>query len=202
MDVKERILKGADDAFMRYGIKSMTMDELSKNLGISKKTIYEHFDNKNDLVLSVIENHMIYEKKMMEEMRESSRDSIEEMVKVSKYIKASMSEINPSVILDLQKFYPKAWAYFQDHKDECITDCIKTNLIQGINEENYRKEINPDILSRLRVEQVQLGFDPSIFPRSEFSPFDVQIELMNHFFMGVVTPKGLELFNKYLNESV
>lgn len=200
--MKERILKGAEEAFMRYGIKSMTMDEISKNLGISKKTIYQYFQDKNELVLKVVESHMNDERTKMEKMSDEAENSIHEMVLVSRYMKSSIVDMNPSVIIDMQKFYPEAWSYFESHKHECITESIKKNLDKGISEGHYRPDINTEILSRFRVEQVSLGYDTGIFPRDLISPLEVQLELMNHFFMGVVTPKGLELFNKYLKENV
>lgn len=202
MEIKERILKGAEEAFMRYGIKTMTMDEISKNLGVSKKTIYQYFQDKNELVLKVLESHMLNERLKMEQMSRESENSIHEMVLVSSHMKRSVVDMNPSLILDMQKFYPEAWSYFETHKHECITQSIKKNLDRGIEEGYYRKDINTDILSRFRVEEVSVGFDSAVFSREHFSPVDVQMELMNHFLMGVVTPKGLELFNKYLIDNV
>jgi len=202
MDVRTKILTGAEEAFRRYGIKSMTMDDISRNLGISKKTIYQYFKNKNELVLLSLENHLNNEKVYFDQIGETSKDAVEQLVIMSRYMKQMLTQMNPSLLLDMQKFYPKAWEYFQDHKYECITDSLIKNLNKGIAEGNYREGINTEVLARFRVEQIQLGFDPHIYPIDKFSPMDVQLELMEHFIMGIITEKGLELFNKYMNENV
>lgn len=201
METKEKILAGAEELFMRYGIKSMTMDDIAKHLTVSKKTIYQHFKDKNDLVENVMENHMHHEQCHIAEIRNESSNAIEELFKISKFIKTMMMDMNPSIFLDLQKYHPDAWKYFQVHKHDCITSNILENLNWGVSEGYFREDINCEILALLRVEQIEFGFNPLIFSGNKFSILEVQMELLNHFIFGVVTPKGLELYNEYIQNN-
>lgn len=201
MDIRERILKGAEELFMRYGFKTMTMDDVAKHLSVSKKTIYLHFKDKNALVESVMENHMQFEQSAIIEIRKESANAIEELYKVSKFMKTMMMDMNPSVVIDLQKYHPKAWKYFSDHKHECITKNILENLNWGVTEGFYRKDLNCEILALLRVEQIEMGFNPSIFPSSKFTVLEVQMELLNHFVCGIVSKEGQKLYNEYIQNN-
>ena len=196
--MKEKILEGAEHLFMRYGIKSMTMDDIAKHLTVSKKTIYQHFSDKNALLESVMENHMKQEQLQIEQIRSESSNAIEELYKLSKYIKSMMMEMNASLIMDMQKYHPNAWKYFQVHKHDCITTNILMNLKWGIEEGYFRADMNCEILALLRVEQIELGFNTLIFSSPNYTIVDVQMELLNHFIYGIVTPKGLELYNEYI----
>lgn len=202
MDLKNRILKGSEELFMRYGIKAITMDEVASNLGVSKKTIYQHFSDKNHLVEQVLSTHMNNEKEVIDQITQSSNNAIDELFKMSRHIKSTLTSMNPTIFLDLQKFYPKAWEYFQEHKYECITESIRKNLDWGVDEGYYRSNFNSEVLSLFRVEQVQMAFNPMIFPSSKFAPYEVQMELFSHFIHGIVTQKGLDLYNEYTKENV
>jgi TetR/AcrR family transcriptional regulator, cholesterol catabolism regulator len=201
VEIREKILVGTEQLFMRYGIKSITMDDIAKHLTVSKKTIYQHFSDKNALVECVMANHMIQEQNDVEQIRLDSVNAIEELYKLSKYIRGMMMEMNASLIMDLQKYHPNAWKYFQEHKHDCITTNILTNLKWGIEEGFFRSEINCDILALLRVEQIEIGFNPMTFPGTKYSMLDVQMELLNHFIYGIVTQKGLELYNEYITNN-
>ena len=84
-----------------------------------------------------------------------------------------------------------------------IFKMIVDNLTRGIKEGNFRNDINIEILSRLRVEQVQICFDQKIFPRDQFEFKEVQMQIFDHFLFGIVTPKGKSLYEKYqLKKSV
>lgn len=197
METKDRILKGAEELFMRYGIKTMTMDDIAKHLGVSKKTIYLHVKDKNELVSEVILAHMEQERKSFEEIGARAENAIDELISFLRHVKTTMMDMNPSLIVDLKKNYPKAWRHFNEFKSECINNSIQKNLTWGKEEGYYRPEINSEILAISRMVQIESGLNPVVYPSNKFSVLEVQIELLNHFLMGIVTPKGLELFNKY-----
>jgi TetR/AcrR family transcriptional regulator, cholesterol catabolism regulator len=199
--MKERILTGAEELFMRYGIKSMTMDDVARHLSISKKTIYQHFTDKNELVYSVLKNHMDQEVCIIEEIKKESSDAIEEFYKMSKFMKQTFMDMNPSLIMDIQKYHPKSWQYFQEHKLDCFTQSMYDNLNWGIKEGYYRPEINVEILAVMRVETVEAGLKLQSFNGNKFSIVEVQLEMMNHFFHGIVTTKGLEKYNEYIQNN-
>lgn len=202
MPVRERILKTAVDLFWRYGVKSITMDDIAKELGISKKTIYQHFNDKDAIVKEVVEQELACEKIDIERLEAEASDPIEEVLRTSDYIQASFGTISPVLLHDLKKFHPKAWNLFQKHKYEHIIQSIADNLQRGIAMGLYRDTINVDVLARMRVEQIEMAFDPVIFPPQKFSMIDVHIQLIHHFLRGILTDKGFTLYNTYIDKSI
>ncbi len=201
METKDRLIQESDELFSRYGIKSVTMDDIAVNIGVSKKTIYQHFKDKNELVLEVLKVHMNREKNDLERIKEESSNAIQEVYLISKYLKEMFMKTNPSVLFDLKKYHSEAYEYFQNHKSECIESVIISNIESGILEGNYRSDFTPKIMARLRMTEIEGSFDPSNFPTSEFDFVEVQVQSFKHFVMGLATKKGEELFVFYANEN-
>ncbi len=197
MEVRERIITGSDELFLRYGIKSITMDDIASHLSISKKTIYQHFQDKDDLVITVTDAHMIREQSEIDAIIKESENAIDEMMRISQFIRANMVNMNPSVLFDLQKYHPKAFQKFAEHKEACIFKTVVDNMVKGKEQGYYRKEVNETILAKLRMEQIQLAFNPQVFPPTAFNLLEVQMEFFWHFVMGIVTPEGAQLIEQY-----
>jgi AcrR family transcriptional regulator len=197
VEIKTRIISGARELFFRYGVKSITMDEVAKNLGISKKTIYQFFKDKNELVYVVARDHMAETEGIMKKINEVATDPIDEVLKISQALRGIMQNMNPSLLFEIQKHHPKAWKAFTDHKEECIHSSLTQNLKSGIEKGLYRNEIDVEILSRLRLEEIQMAFNPLIFPASKFNIQKVQLQFIEHFLYGICTLKGHKLINKY-----
>jgi hypothetical protein len=124
---------------------------------------------------------------------------VDELMLVSQFFKANVQNINPAIIFDLQKYHPNAWQIFKDFKQNFILQHILRNLRKGVEEGLYREDIDVEVMARLRLEEVQLGFDNSVFPLAQFNIYDTQIQLLEHFIRGIVTEEGLALFNQYRN---
>lgn len=178
------------------------MDDIAKELGISKKTIYQHFNDKDAIVKEVVEQELACEKLDIDRLGAEASDPIEEVLRTSDYIQASFSTISPVLLHDLKKYHPKAWNLFQKHKHEHIIQGVIDNLQRGIEKGYYRHNINVDVLARMRVEQIEMGFDPAIFPPQKFSMIDVHVQLIHHFLRGILTDKGFTLYNTYVDKSV
>lgn len=200
--MKERILKAAVDLFWRYGVKSVTMDDIAKELGISKKTIYQHFNDKDAIVRDVVEREMRCEQHDMERLEAEASDPIDEVMRASDYIRASFATVSPVLLNDLKKYHPKAWALFQKHKHEHIIQGISGNLQRGIATGLYRNDIDVDVLARMRVEQIEMAFDPAIFPPQKFAIIEVHTQLIHHFLRGILTNQGFEIYNNYAEKSI
>jgi len=194
---KEKLLKGAEELFMKYGVRSISMDDIARHLSVSKKTLYHHFEDKDDLVCMVCKGHMQKEKKQFDTLRDGAVNAIDELARLSVYMRKDIENINPSLLFDLQKYHPKAWQVWLDFKHKVIRESMIRNLKQGIEEGYYRAEINPDVLATLRIESMQLAFDEQIFPHRNFSLADVQVQLFDHFVHGLVTEKGRKLYQRY-----
>ena len=105
MDIKQQILIKSMEMYMRYGIKSITMDDISRKLGISKKTLYQYVDNKGDLINKIFEIEMAKEKETVTKITEESKDAIDEILGIAKYVTQQLREYSPTIMYDLQKYY-------------------------------------------------------------------------------------------------
>ena len=196
-DVSNRILEGAMNLFNRYGVRSVTMDDVAREVSMSKKTLYQYFVNKDGLVTAVARYHMELERKAFFEIEERAENAIDALHQISQCMRKNIQDINPSMLYDLQKFHHDAWDLFLDFKNEFVRGHIEANLNKGIQEGCYRKEINVGILSKYRVEQVQMIFDQQIFPPEQFQFIEVQMQLLDHFIHGILTEKGRNHYQKY-----
>jgi AcrR family transcriptional regulator len=200
VDVKTKILKGAEELFMRYGVRSITMDEIARHLGISKKTLYQYYVDKDDIVASTTQDHLVNEKRQFDQIAEESVNSVEELVKLSHCLRENLKGMNPSLLFDLQKYHHKAWNIWIEFKTKFIRESVVRNIKRGIEQGLFRPELNPDILAVLRIETIQLGFDDQLFPRDKFNLPEVQMQILEHFIHGLLTDKGRKLFMKYRKE--
>ena len=108
LDIRESILEASYGLFHKYGIRSVSMDDIARELTISKKTIYQYFKDKDDLVSTVTKKQMDMERREIEEIEKSSVDAIDELAKMSVCVRKNLKEINPSLLFDLQKYHRKA----------------------------------------------------------------------------------------------
>lgn len=199
--VKERIIKEAFNLFWRYGIKSVTMDDIAKELGISKRTIYQHYPDKEAIVVLAVQQELDIQQYQMDKMDAENLNPIAEMIRASDYMRISLAHMNPVLFNDLKKYHPQAWDLFYKYKHQYIIKGIRDNLIKGQQMFLYRKDINVEILSLLRIEQVEMAFDPTIFPADRFNMMNVQMEFVHHFLRGILTESGFEYYTKYTEES-
>lgn len=196
-EVKQHIIGKAEELFLKYGIKSVTMDDIARELAISKKTIYQYFTDKNEIVNRVVHIYLEREKETMAEARRSAEDIIEECFLLSRCLRENHIRINPVVFWDMKKYYQKAWNLYQEYKNEIFFESIRQTLEKGIREGYFRESINPEILALLRLEQIQLIFNEDIFPRHKFNLYEIQEQLYNHFMYGLLTEKGKQAFEQY-----
>ena len=193
--MQDRIICTAEAMFMRFGIRSVTMDDIAKDLGISKKTIYHYFVDKDELVEKVTNHTLSNQFCKSEEIYGFAKNPIEEMILSTKMMREMLENVNGVLFYDMKKYYPASWQKYMEFKNEFL-DVVKRNLINGISEKVYRSEIDVDILSKLRVETVDLAFNIEYFPHNKYNLLKVQLESMDHFIRGIVTPEGLKIYEK------
>jgi AcrR family transcriptional regulator len=195
----ERIIQGGEDLFLTAGIKSVTMDDIARHLGISKKTIYHFFKDKNELVIALVKKKLQEDEDQMAAIISKSGNVIEEMINMMKCSEEIFSRINPIVIHDMQKYHPDAWKQFQIFKADVLVHTLEELLSKGIKQGYIRPDIDVKIIARMRVAQVELGFNTTQFPLAEFSPWKVQVQFLEHFSYGICTLKGYKLLDQYKN---
>jgi AcrR family transcriptional regulator len=200
LSTEKNILEGAKNLFMQFGLKSITMDDIARKVGVSKKTIYQFFSDKNSIVFKSVHEHFSEHRMEIENVLDNSKDAIESIYRISKCMKVQVEAINPTVLYDLQRYFPKAHKRFLEFKNTFIKDRMVKILEDGIESGYFRKEINPEILIIQRIEQVQLAFNNDIFPRDKFDFKEIHEQLFDHFLHGILTVKGKQKYNQYLNE--
>ncbi len=195
MTQTENLLTTARDFFMQYGIKSVSMDDLSSKLGISKKTLYQVVDNKEDLVMKVIENHIDIQNQEMEEIVSKNSDAIQEMLVFARYIIDLLKNLKPGVTYDLKKYYPTAWRKIEQLHMQTIDKIILTNIKKGIKEGVYRKNVNPEIISKLYLTQALQISDEQLFPLKKFKMESLIREFIAYHFYGIASLEGFKKLN-------
>ncbi|MCO4294528.1 TetR/AcrR family transcriptional regulator [Solitalea sp. MAHUQ-68] len=195
---RQRILEASYKLFSTYGVKSITMDDIARELAMSKKTIYLYYNDKDDLVTQLMSTVLKTHQDEMSSCELKSKDPIHEIFLMLDQIEKMLRPVNPSMFYDLQKYHSNAWSLFEEFKNEYMYNCILKNLKKGVDHGIYRKEINLEILAHTRVIQVSSVFNPLYYPSTRFNISDVQYQLTEHFMHGVATLKGHKLINKYL----
>lgn len=194
---EDRILNGARELFFKQGIRSITMDDIAEHLAISKKTIYTHYKDKDLIVKSMFHILIEQEHERMHQIRKISENPIDEIMRLMEHLGSFISQFNPAVFYDLQKFYPLVWAEFRVFREKEVMGFVEDNLRKGVKLELYRKEIKIKIIARLRIEMIYLGFDTDVFPINQYNHAEVQVALLDHFLHGIVTLKGNKMISKY-----
>lgn len=195
----ERIVSGSEELFLQAGIKSVTMDDIARHLGMSKKTIYQFFKDKDELVTALVKKKLQEDEDQMCAIISKSGNVIEEMISMMKCSEEIFSRINPIVVHDLQKYHPDAWRDFQRFKSDVLEQTLQQLLEKGIKQGYIRADIDVKVLAKMRVAQVEMGFNQQIYPVAEFNTWRVQYQLMEHFNYGICTLKGYKLLNQYKN---
>jgi AcrR family transcriptional regulator len=196
-ETKEKILEGTEALFMKYGIRSVTMDDIARHLSVSKKTLYQHFADKDDLVFKMSEMFLERNFEQYKQIESSSKNSIEELSRISVCMKRDMENMNPSMLFDLQKYHPKSWNLWSEHKVKIISESVVRNIKQGIADGFFRPEVNPEIMAITRVILIEGAFNAQEFPKDKFNFVDVQSQLFELFVYGLCTEKGRKLYQKY-----
>jgi AcrR family transcriptional regulator len=194
---KEKIQHKALELFRRYGIRSVTMDEIASQCGISKKTLYQHFEDKDSLVLSIVEALIEKSEGQCEADTHRCQNALHEIFLSMDMMRDLFEGVNPSMLYDLHKYHNRANARFQTHKQQFMAGLVKQNLERGIAEGLYRPEINVNIIVQLHLHTMALLFESDQFADSRISVYEWQTEMMLHYMYGLATPKGIKLIEKY-----
>jgi TetR/AcrR family transcriptional regulator, cholesterol catabolism regulator len=196
METKERILQKASALVTKYGIRTVTMDQVANEAGVSKKTIYLYYPDKEALIKEVLE-HDLNESKVQCTIDAKAPNAIIEAMQALDFMDKQMHELNPLILFELQKYFPKLYQIFLDFKEQFLFNVIKTNLERGIKEGLYRPEVDVDIMAKFRVESSLMVFNTDLYPDKQFDLKHVLHQLFDHFIRGLVTAKGFTIIEKY-----
>lgn len=187
--------------FMRLGIKSLTMDEIARQLGVSKKTLYKYASDKKELVTKAVRLAIDEEECVLSEMHKAEGSAIDKIFAINIMISEKLQSIQPAVIFDMQKYYPEAWAIMEEHKCVFIHNQIKENLEEGIKQGLYRKNMDPELVARIYVTLINSIFDSPIYPSSNHSFKEMHTEVVRYHLRGITNEKGAEYMQQLFNNT-
>ncbi len=197
---KQHIISESIQLFLKFGVKSLTMEDIARKLGISKKTLYAHVKDKEDLLLQAVVLFGKFEDKQLSEICSRGLNAIDESLEIKKWVLDMIQNIHPSVAYDIEKFHPAVSKRMKTSRHENVYRSIFQNIVKGQKEGLYRSDINADILAKLYIGRMESIFDQELFPSSTYNVSDVYMEWFIYHIHGMATSKGLQLLeNNFKN---
>lgn len=195
--MENRILLKTRELLVRNGVKYVTMDDLAAQLGISKKTIYQYYTDKDALINAVVDFELEEQALKCQGSQEKAENAVHEMFLLLEHIQVLFKNMNPLILTELAKHHPTAFEKIKQHKNEFMHQIINSNLKRGISQGVYRDNIDADIIAAYRLETGFIAFNQEVFPFSRYDVAKVNVQIMEHFIYGLLSTKGLELMDKY-----
>jgi TetR/AcrR family transcriptional regulator, cholesterol catabolism regulator len=196
MEIKNRIIVGAAELFRIYGIKSVTMDSLASHLGISKRTIYEVFSDKDELLEGTLRWMAERQRELINKVLGESENSIEAIFKLLEFNMNHFQDMSPAFQADMKKYH---YGSLMNRSNKYEIPDFRNHLeviVRGMKEKLFRKEINPDIVNRCLYSLGRSTMDFDLYPIEEFSRREVIKNVFINYMKGISTSKGVELINK------
>jgi AcrR family transcriptional regulator len=190
------LLQKSAELFKKHGVKNLTMDDVAKELGMSKKTIYYFVENKAELVKLTMQNYLDEERQQIGNILKSSQNSVDEMIQIISYFFKQVQEFNPSVLNDLQKYYPETWDIYEKYRFDFMLNIISKNLESGVKQGVYRTDLHTDIVARIHIGGTDILINQQLFPSKKYVFIEAYKEYLKCHLRGIVSPKG----QKYLEQ--
>ncbi|MCX6247027.1 MAG: helix-turn-helix domain containing protein [Bacteroidetes bacterium] len=191
-DVLERVR----ELFFKYGVRSVSMEDICRDLGISKKKLYQLFSSKNELVEKLLELERQNFEIIFDTYSFEGVNAIDILLTVSKELGERFRDISPSITFDLKKYYPDIYHKHIDDRVDFIFKKIQINLEKGINQGVYRDDLSIELIARLYIRRLIDLHNPEFFPADKFS-FQTLFEAMfDNFIRGIANAKGIEYYEK------
>ena len=200
--MKEKIIQKATELFLNLGFKSVTMDDIANEMGISKKTIYTHFSNKTELVHDVTMTMFNHITCGIDNICSVNKNPIEELYDIKKFVMAQLKNEKSSPQFQLQKYYPEVHSTFKNKHFEKMYDCTLNNLLRGVEQGLYRENIDTEFVARIYFIGIHGIKDDSFFPIEKFPKVQLFENYLEYHLRGIVTKSGLETLNKFIKTNV
>ncbi|MEL4306856.1 TetR/AcrR family transcriptional regulator [Joostella sp. CR20] len=199
--MKEKILDKATEMFLSLGFKSVTMDDIADELGMSKKTIYQHFKTKTVLVEETA--FYIFESicSGIEFICEAAHNPIEELFHIKKFASDYMKDKKSSAQFQLKKYYPRIYDRLIGKQFEVMRESVSVNIGKGIEMGLFREELDIDFIARIYFSGMVGIKDTEIFPSELYNPDDLATKFLEYHIRGIATDEGLKILNEFINEN-
>ena len=199
MEEKEQqIIDQASKVFMRLGIRSVNMDDIAQHLRISKKPLYQYVNDKNQLVLRIVQLNCDHHRTSINSICEKGLNAIDENFEIARFIASQISQMHPSIHFDLQKYHAEAWDMLERTEKADIYRCVSANMNKGIKEGLYREDLNIPVIAKIYIARFDAVFDTVLFPEKEYDLQEVIWEMFRYHIRGIASDKG----TKYLIKKV
>lgn len=185
---------------MQLGTRNVSMDDIARELGMSKKTIYQYYADKDELVNAVLDFILNKMKKDCDEYCVKAKDAIHELFLIMELMVVQFRNLNPIILHDLEKNHSGAYKKFLNYKHEYLYTVVTENMKRGIREGLFREDLNVDVISRFRLESMMMPFNTQIFPSPRYNFVEVVQIIMEHYMFGVASAKGHTRIEKYKTE--
>jgi len=199
-ELLKRVLKKSKEAFQKFGVKSITMDDISKDLGISKKTLYTVIKDKLDLIEKT---SFAFSDEIMGKIQElllKKLDPISELLEIENMVCNTITSIDPSAFYQFQKFYPQIHKKLHARQKGAIIDMMTNNIKRGINDGLYRADMDVNFIANLDFASSHLLSDSDLFPQNEFELRKIKREYLIYHLRGIASYKGLSFIESKLKE--
>jgi AcrR family transcriptional regulator len=193
METREEILQQTFELTMKYGIRSVSMDDIAKALGISKKTIYQHFENKKHLIREMVSSTIERDEADIKTLISASSSAIDEIVSIARHTLQFLRGISPTIVFDMKKYYGKEWDLIEQHHYSFFYNIIKANINRGKEEGVYKKDINSDIIAKLFADMTNCIADEEMFPLWDYKRDELYKALITYHIRGLVSDKGRDI---------
>jgi len=191
--MKCKIIENATEMFLNLGFKSVTMDDIANEGGMSKKTIYQYFKNKTELVDSCVNYIFEYITKGIACVQDRGFNAIEEQLEIKAFVQSSLKNEKTSPFYQLQKYYPKIFVTLKERQFQHMQNCLLENLKKGIETGLYRESINIDIISRLHFNSIVELKNTKVFPPQKYNMTMLMETFLDYHLRAICTPKGIEI---------
>jgi DNA-binding XRE family transcriptional regulator len=199
--MKEQVLEKATELFLTLGVKSVTMDDLANEMGISKKTIYTHFENKTKLIEEITTHLFCSISAGIDTICALDKNPIEELLEIKKFVMQHLRDEKSSPQYQLQKYYPRIYASIRTKQYEMMQHCVVNNVRKGIGMGIYRENLNVDFVSRIYFSGVISIKDHLLFPQEMFATNKLQDDFLEYHLRGIITPEGRKFLNQLINSN-
>jgi TetR/AcrR family transcriptional regulator, cholesterol catabolism regulator len=193
--MKDRIIQHCTTVFKRLGIRIVSMDEIALQLGISKKTLYQHFKTKEEIVREMIIRELDVDKCQVHVMASQGFNPIEGFIRLATYFIKDFNQMNPVIFYEIKKYYPDVWALYADYRDHFAYEQVSKNILEGIEAGLYRKDFDLDLAVRFHIGTVDMIFSSPIFQGKNVGQAFGEHVLM--YLYGIATPEGIALINQH-----
>jgi TetR/AcrR family transcriptional regulator, cholesterol catabolism regulator len=196
IEKQEEILDKSAELFRNYGIRSITMDDISRELGISKKTLYQFVSDKDELVDMVVKHILKVLFSQFECISQRAQNAIEELFEVNRFVHTVLKSYSPTFEYDLKKYYPEIYRTLVESKREKMYASVLENIQNGKKQGIFRSDMNEEIIAKIHVSRMETLHDNTMFSLEDMMKGHIFREIFVYHIRGMANEKGIMFLEK------